>query len=194
MKFSEIISISGKSGLFRLVNSRPDGIIVQGLEDGKSTFISSRVHNVITLENIAIYREHEETTPLREVLVSMKDKATAVAIPEPGSDEKTLRAYMGEILPDYDKQRVHLSDLKKLVKWYHILKQKDILPEREEEVKAHDDAMRDQETDTAEKATKPKKAKAKAVGTDDEGGGGPVVEEKEKEKPKRKPAAKKKAD
>ena len=192
MKFSEIISISGKSGLFRLVNSRPDGIIVQGLEDGKSTFISSRVHNVITLENIAIYREHEETTPLRDVLVSMKDKATDVAIPEPGSDEKTLRAYMEQILPDYDRQRVHLSDLKKLVRWYHILMQKDILPQPEEELKANDEAMRDQEAESTEKATKPKKTKAKAVGTDDEAGGEPVVEEKPK--PKRKPAAKKKAE
>ena len=189
MKFSEIISISGKSGLFRLLNTRPDGIIVQSLEDGKSTFISSRIHNVITLDNIAIYREHEETTPLRDVLISMKDKATDAKIPEPGSDEKTLRAYIEQILPDYDKQRVHVSDLKKLVKWFHTLKQKDILPQPEEETTANEDAMRDQENDTAKAATKPKKAKAKAVGTDDEGGTTAVAEEK----PKRKPAAKKKA-
>jgi len=190
MKFSEIISISGKSGLFRLLNSRPDGIIVQSLEDGKSTFVSSRVHNVITLDNIAIFREHEETTPLRDVFISMKDKQSDVQVPESGSDEKTIRAYLEQILPDYDKQRVHASDMKKLVKWFHILKAKDILPQPEEELKANEEAMRDQENESTEVATKPKKAKAKAIGTDDEGGTTAVAEEK----PKRKPAAKKKKE
>lgn len=150
MKFNEIISISGKSGLFRLLNSRGDGIIVQSLEDNKSTFVSTRIHNVITLDNIAIFREHEETSPLRDVLIAMKDNETENRIPEPRSDENALRAYLEKILPDYDKQRVHVSDMKKLVKWYHILKQRDILPQTEDEIKGNEDQLKDEENRIAE--------------------------------------------
>lgn len=184
MKFNEIISISGKSGLFRLLNTRPDGIIVQSLEDGKSNFVSSRIHNVITLDNIALYREHEETTPLRDVFIAMKENDSNV--PEAGADEKKLRAYVESILPDYDKQRVHASDMKKLVKWYHILKQKDILPQPEDEATTEVE-VKSGESEAGEKATKAKKTKAKAEESDNE------VETATEEKPKRKPAAKKKA-
>lgn len=162
MSFSKIVSVSGSSGVYKLVATKSNGIIVTNLEDNKSTFISSRTQNITALENIAIYRENDETTPLAEVLMKMQEMESTHPVPSHTESHDALKKYAASILPDIDQVRVHYSDLKKLVKWYKILKQHDLLPKKEEE-KASTEPVAEAKTEATEeapaKAKKSKKAK-----------------------------------
>ena len=120
MEFKEIVSLSGMPGLFQLVSTKSDGIIVKSLEDGKSQFVSSRIHGVSALDTISVFLQNEETTELKKVLQQMRLKESEVALPEAKGDDKKLKEYFSKILPDYDSEKVHVSDMKKMVKWCNI--------------------------------------------------------------------------
>lgn len=126
MKFSEIVSISGLSGLKRVVGQRQDGLIVSELDGSNKRFIPSRKHLFSPLESISIYT-YEDSTPLLDVLLKMKDTTPV----EANSDAETLRNYLGEVLPDFDRDRVHVTDIKKLIKWFHILQEFDLIKAQE---------------------------------------------------------------
>ncbi len=115
-----ILSISGKPGLFKLVSQGRNAIIVESLLDGKKMPAYSR-DKVISLNDIAIYTEEGEK-PLREVfqLVYEKESGAAASI-DPKADAAKLKAYFGEVLPSFDRDRVYPTDIKKLIVWYNIL-------------------------------------------------------------------------
>lgn len=131
MKFSEIVSITGIAGLKRVVGQRQDGLIVSDLDGNNKKFIPSRKHLFSPLESISIYT-YDDSAPLIEVLLKMKDTTPVDA----NSDAETLRGYLESVLPEFDKDRVHITDIKKLIKWYHILQEYDLIqaPEVSEEV------------------------------------------------------------
>jgi hypothetical protein len=151
MRFNDITSITGKSGLFEMKNQRPDGMIVTSLNEGWTRFVSSRNHMFTPLRDIAIYTD-TDTVALLDVLLMMYDKKEELPIPGDKPDE--LKTYMETLLPDYDRDRVYVSDMKKLMKWYRALDEKGvILTEKEEAAKA----PVEEEADTApekEKASK----------------------------------------
>jgi hypothetical protein len=132
MSFSQVVSVSGSSSVFKLVSTKSNGIIVTNLEDDKSTFISSRTQQITVLENIAIYRHHDETSPLAEVFIKMEELESGLPVPSHKESHDVLKSYATKILPDIDTVRVHYSDLKKLVKWYSILKKNSLLPKQED--------------------------------------------------------------
>jgi pentatricopeptide repeat protein len=117
MEFKDVITISGMPGLYELVTSKSDGIIVKSLEDGKSQFIASRLHGVSTLDTISVYLKNGETSDLKQVLHEMKKKETEVPLPDGKSDTKKLQEYFKKIVPEYDEEKVHQSDMKKMVKF-----------------------------------------------------------------------------
>ena len=131
MEFKEIIALSGMPGLFQLVSTKSDGIIVKSLEDDKSQFVSSRLHGVSSLDTISVFLKNDETTELKKVLQQMQQKESEIPLPEPNSDEKKLKEYFLKILPDYDENKVHVSDMKKMIKWYHMLKRHSLIPAEE---------------------------------------------------------------
>ena len=131
MELKDVITVSGMPGLHELVNSKSDGIIVKSLEDGKSQFIPSRLHGVSSLDTISVYLKNEETTDLKTVLQDMKKKETEVPLPDGKSDQKKLQEYFKKIVPEYDEEKVHHSDMKKMVRWYGILKEHNLIPEEE---------------------------------------------------------------
>lgn len=116
-----ILSISGKPGSYKLVSQGKNMLIVESLVD-KKRFPAYGTEKIISLGDIAMYTDAEDV-PLQEVLVSMKKKedgkAVALDLKKATADE--LRAYMGEVLPAFDRDRVHLSDIKKLITWYNLL-------------------------------------------------------------------------
>ena len=132
MEFKDIIALSGMQGLFELISTKSDGIIVKSLDDGKSQFVSSRLHGVSSLDTISVFLKNEETTELKKVLQQMQQKESEVPLPDAKSDEKKLKEYFSKILPDYDEEKVHMSDMKKMVKWYGILKTHNLIPAEEE--------------------------------------------------------------
>ncbi len=115
-----ILSISGRPGLFRLVNRGKNMLIVESLSTGKRT--PAYAHDkVISLGDISIYTM-EEDVPLGDVLESVKAKneGKSVDIKAIGNDA-AVREYFGEILPDFDREKVYTSDIKKLLTWYNQL-------------------------------------------------------------------------
>lgn len=115
-----ILSISGRPGLFRLVNRGKGMLIVEDIATGKRT--PAYAHDkVISLGDVSIYTD-EGDTPLSLVLDTVKEKneSKPVDIKALGKDEE-IREYFAEILPEYDRDRVYTTDIKKLLSWYNLL-------------------------------------------------------------------------
>lgn len=168
MEFEKIISITGKPGLYELLSTRADGVVVRSLEDQSKKFASNRQHQFSHLDSIEIYTTGENAT-LRDVLTAMKNAGTE--IPDSKADGKTLQAYFDEVYPGMDFERVFNSDLKKLIKWLHTLDEHEVdfvlaedkKEEAEPEVKVEEKseeippAKKTAKKKTATKATKTKK-------------------------------------
>ena len=116
----EILSVSGKPGLFKLVSQGKNMLIVESLIDGKRIPAYSK-DKVVSLSDIAIFTDAEEV-PLAEVFekVKAKEKGEKCSV-DAKADNDVLRKYMAEILPEYDRERVYPSDIRKLISWYNIL-------------------------------------------------------------------------
>jgi hypothetical protein len=163
MKLSEIVSVSQMPGIFKVVGKKNDGLIVTSLVDGKSQFISGRTNMFSTLDNITIYG-NEEPIELRTALAEMKKQAAKNPPASPNGTEAEIRKYFESVLPDHDKSKVYLSDIKKLIKWFAILDGKGLIEELIAETEATAEVSA--ETDaTDEKAVK-KAAKKTVVGDD----------------------------
>jgi hypothetical protein len=120
MEYNKIVAVTGVAGLFELMNSKTDGAIVRSLEDNTTKFISSRVHNFSHLESIEVYTVKENVN-LVEVFKAMSEKGT----PLPDTkDNKSLKKYFETVFPDLDFERVYASDMKKMIRWFEILKDK----------------------------------------------------------------------
>jgi hypothetical protein len=116
----EILSVTGKPGLFKLVSQAKNMLIVESLIDGKRIPAYTK-DKVVSLGDIAIFTETAEV-PLGQVLEALKTKEKgAVCSIDPKADNDKLRKFMGDILPDYDRDRVYPSDIRKLLSWYNIL-------------------------------------------------------------------------
>jgi len=116
----EILSVTGKPGLFKLVSQGKNMLIVESLIDGKRIPAYTK-DKVVSLGDIAIFTETTEV-PLGEIFEAIKVKENgAVSSLDPKADNDKLRKYMSEILPEYDRERVYPSDIRKLISWYNIL-------------------------------------------------------------------------
>ena len=132
MEYNKLVAVSGMPGLFELINSKTDGAIVRSLDDQSTKFVSSRVHNFSHLESIEIYTVRDNVN-LAEVLMAM-DRAW-IDLPDE-KDATAVKKYFEKAYPDMDFDRVYASDMKKMVRWFDILKKNNIeitLPEPEEE-------------------------------------------------------------
>lgn len=128
MELKEILSISKLPGLFQIKASRDNGLIVTPLGENKSKFVSSRQHMFTPLENITIYTE-DSNIELKDVFQSMK--ASKQACPESKAADADFRAYFTEVVPNHDQQRVYISDIKKIVKWFTQLDAHNLFAEEE---------------------------------------------------------------
>lgn len=116
-----ILAISGKPGLYKLISQAKNMLIVESVADKKRMPIYAS-DKVISLGDIAMYTDAEEV-PLAEVLESVKTKENgqAASLDFRKASAEELHAFMAEVLPNYDRDRVHTSDIKKLIQWYDLL-------------------------------------------------------------------------
>ncbi|WP_296120397.1 DUF5606 domain-containing protein [uncultured Porphyromonas sp.] len=124
MKLSEIVSISGKPGLFLFINSSRVPYTVEELETGRRMPVIGR-EKMSLLSNISMYTTEGEK-PLAEVMQGMYE-TFGEEIPDAqtvSESAETLKTFMDKALPNWDRERIHQSDIKKLAKWYQILRQK----------------------------------------------------------------------
>ncbi len=117
-----ILSIAGKPGLYKLVSRGRANLIVEAVDETHRRMPAFATDRVTSLADIAIYTDSEDV-PLMTVLASLRDKEKGgeVSVNYKKATSKELREYFAEILPNYDRDRVHDSDIKKLFQWYNIL-------------------------------------------------------------------------
>ena len=130
MDLSNILAISGKPGLYKNVAQTKTGVIVESIEDGKR-FPAFAHERISSLGEISIFTV-EEDVPLEDVLKKIYEKYDGQKVTDAKSDGESLKAFMEEVLPTYDKDRVYTSDIKKLVQWYNLLVKHDMLDFNEE--------------------------------------------------------------
>ena len=143
MNLKEIIMISGKRGLYKLISHDKNRMIVESLEDKSRmpVFISAKPS---ALDNIFIFTYNEDM-PLKKAFKKIFEANNSGKVQENRiANDVEIKKYMEEVFPEYDKTRVHLSDMKKLFAWYNILHEKNIL--------SFDEA--DEETDTESETEK----------------------------------------
>jgi hypothetical protein len=136
MEYSKLVAVTGLPGLFELVSSRRDGAVVRSLDENKTQFISSRVHNFSHLESIEVYTQRDNVN-LVDVFNAMgKD---GESLPD-AKNSDAVKKYFEKVYPEMDFERVYSSDMKKMVKWFESLKKHKVeiklteLPEETEEV------------------------------------------------------------
>ena len=164
MNLKDILSISGESGLFRFVAQGRNAIIVEHLETKKRRTAPGSA-KVSSLEEISIFTEKEDL-PLGKVFDLIYEKENGGPAADSKSDAVKLKAYFEEILPEYDKDRVYVSDMKKVVLWYNILQKLGQLVKEEPESEKDKEKEPEPEVkpDTKPKSKTPPKPKAKSAG------------------------------
>ena len=190
MILKDYLAISGQHGLFKFIAQGRNAMIVEHLETRKRTtaFGSSKV---ISLEDISIFTTGEEI-PLSKVFDRIYDRENGGPAPDEKSDIKVLRTYFEEILPEYDRERVYESDIRKVFRWYNILQKLNLLvkeepekTEEKEEVKEEVVEGKMESKDSSEKTSSTKKLKSAAKSTE-------KTEEESAVKPARSGSGKKK--
>lgn len=124
MKLSEIASVNGKGGLFKVLKPAKAGLILESMDENKTKLMATGAHKVSMLDEISIYTHSKEgTTPLEAVLKKVHAEFGADLGLDANAEGNELKAFLKSVLPDYDENKVYVSDIKKLVKWYAILLQ-----------------------------------------------------------------------
>lgn len=122
MTLAEIATVSGKGGLYKVVAPTKSGVILESLDESKTKLVATTSHRLSLLNEISIYTTTKEgTVSLDQVLKKIHAEFGA----DPGIDQSAspseLKSFMKSILPEYDENRVYISDIKKLVKWYEVI-------------------------------------------------------------------------
>lgn len=131
-----ILAISGKPGLFKLISQGKNMLIVETVDSVKKRMPIYGRDQITSLGDIAMYTDADEV-PLRQVLSAVKEKENGetVKLDVKKASKEELRNYFSEVLPNFDRERVHDSDIKKLISWYNILVTNELTDFSEEEKK-----------------------------------------------------------
>jgi len=148
MELKDILAISGKPGLYQNIGQSKNGVIVESLIDAKR-FPAFAHERISSLAEISVFTTSEDVE-LKKVFKKIFEKYEGKEAIDPKSGSDDLKAFMKEILPDYDEERVYTSDIKKMVSWYNLLVSKDMLefPEEEPEASEETEARENSETET----------------------------------------------
>ncbi len=168
MNLTGIIAISGKPGLYKVLAQGKNNIIVESLEDKKRVpaYASDRIS---ALDDISIYT-YDDDKPLKEIFISIFEKEKGKETISHKEDQNKLKAYLIEVLPNFDQERVYASDIKKIFQWYNLLlKAGALVPEEKEEKeaapakekKAAKTTAKKEDAEATEEKTPAKKAPAK---------------------------------
>lgn len=165
----KILAVTGKPGLYRLVSRGTNMLIIESLEDGKRFPTYSR-DKIVSLADISMFTTSDDK-PLNEVLISLyeKQEGKAVEFEIKKADNDTLRKFFADILPDFDRDRVYPSDIRKLLLWYNILINAGItdfsIEEQTEDEALQEEKKEDKQHVTQNRQVKTQKSAATSVKT-----------------------------
>jgi len=162
MDYAKLVAVTGLPGLYELINSKTDGAIVRSLDDKTTRFVSTRMHNFSHLESIEVYTIHDNVN-LVDVFHAMEKSGDS--LPDV-KDETAVKKYFQKAYPDLDFEKVYSSDLKKMLRWFDVLKKNNIdikLSEPEAEPPVEEKIEEPEEKETPKKKTVPKAPRATAA-------------------------------
>ena len=123
MNFKDLATVSGKSGLYKILKPSRTGVILESLDDKKTKLVAGMAQRVSILGDISIYTLTEEgAEPLESVMKKIEAEFKGDLGLDANPDDSELRAFMKHVLPTVDEGRVYTSDIKKLVSWYKIVR------------------------------------------------------------------------
>ncbi len=117
-----ILAIAGKPGLYKLISRAKNNLIVEALDDTHRRIPAFGTDRITSLADIAMFTDSDDV-PLMDVLDSLKnlEEGKPASLDPKKADGDELREYFAKVLPAFDRERVHVSDIKKLLQWYNIL-------------------------------------------------------------------------
>ena len=157
MKISEVLAISGKPGLFKVLASSAKNLVVESMLDGKRTSVPGSIR-VSSLNDITMYTLKDDV-PLQEILLKMHKKNKGAAVLSHNSSPQEIKDFVDSVITNLDHDRVYSSDLRKLVQWYNILIDQKALPfdPEDSEDGGEKDATKDKSTTAKKKPAAKKK-------------------------------------
>ena len=132
MNLDKYLVVPGAPGVHKLVSSRANGVIIDDRKEGRTRFVPVRQQQITPLATVAVYTFNEEgegTVPLVEVFQKMLDLHETTPPADPKAPSPELRAYFTAVLPDHDRDRVHIGDIQKCIKWYNFMREHGIFEE-----------------------------------------------------------------
>ncbi len=133
MRLKDLVVVTGFPGVQKMAANRSNGMLVEDLDSGKVRFAPIRKHQFSPLETISVFVDGEDdSVEIRSVFQSMYDKLADTPVVSADSKSDLLRAYFTTILPNHDRDRVHISDIKKIIKWFTFLHERGYMTMEEE--------------------------------------------------------------
>lgn len=148
MVLKDLLAIAGSPGLYKFIAQGKNAVIVEHLETGKRTSAHGAAR-VSSLEDIAVFTDAEEV-PLAEVFDKIYEKENGGATINHKSSPEELKDFFSELIPSYDRERVYVSDMKKIIQWYNILHSLDMLVKEEKDPESGGSAGDDEQNDEVE--------------------------------------------
>lgn len=160
MNLRGIVAVSGRPGLFKLVGQNKGGYVLESLDAQKVKIVANiTTTKLASLEDITIYGEEDD---LKLVDVMANIAAATGTVPDSKSDAKALKSFFEEVAPNHDQEKVYSSDMKKIITWYHLLKDLPLFTETSEVAEGDSESIIvEDKADKKIKAT-PKPSNAKA--------------------------------
>ena len=156
MDLSKILAISGKPGLYKMLSETKNGLLVESMDTQKRFPVFAH-EKVSSLEEISIFTEDEDM-PLKEVLKKIHDTLEGKKAPDHKSDPAGLRELFKKAIPEYDEERVYNSDIKKVILWYNMLLDHNLLDFSEEEKEEKEEEKEKKKEQEDKKESKKDKA------------------------------------
>jgi hypothetical protein len=146
MDLTEIMSISGKPGLYKMISQTKNGMLVESMLDQKRFPVFAH-EKISSLEEISIFTETDDL-PLKDIFKKINDLLEGGKALSHKSSAEELKEFFEDVVSDYDKERVYVSDIKKVIQWYNLLHEKEMLDFTEEE--ENKEESKEAETDNTE--------------------------------------------
>ena len=133
MNLKEFVVVTGLPGVQKIVSTKNNGMVVGDLDTGRTRFASIRKHQFSPLETISMYTDDDDSVELKVVFKNMLDQLADNPPPIAKASSDDHRAYFTKILPNHDRDQVHISDIKKAIRWFNFLNERGLLAGGEED-------------------------------------------------------------
>lgn len=154
IEFKEVATVAGKPGLYRVLKPSRSGVILESLDEKKSKLVIGSNQRVSVLSEISIYTLTEEgAVPLEDVLKTIEKEFDGDTGLANDADNDEYKAFLKHVLPEYDENRVYVSDIKKLINWYKLIRENapELLQEKEEAAQVDDKKEEGKQVDSDKK-------------------------------------------